>query len=202
MLLIMPNIARVRSVISGWQGGPGLATHYFDASVSFDAAAAAAVAGRVRGSWDVVKSVLSNTTTITVDSVVDVLDDSNGVLIASFGITPPAAVTGTVVQAIGPAFVAAGLTLDTGQIINGKRLRGRTFISPLPLGNTGSATPPTGLVTGVNAMGVALVTTTPTSTSNQLVVWRRPKGAAAGLSRKVLSSVTAPKYFSIRSRRD
>lgn len=196
------TIYRIRAVISGWQGGPGLFTAYYDATGGPSAGDAATCAGRVRGAWDVFKTVLGTGTTIQVSPQVDVLDQLNGQLVSSFGIATPAVVTGTAATALGPAEVAAGLVLDTGTVINGRRLKGRNFLNPLIATQTSALTPPTSLVTAVNAFGVALITATPPAATAPHVVWRRPKLGNAGVIRPTLTAVISPKWFVLRSRRD
>lgn len=151
---------------------------------------------------------MANATTFQVQGAVDVIDDTNGELDSSFFVTPPAVVNSTSINGPGPAEVAAGLILDTGVITDGRRLRGRYFMTPLPGSLTSSLLPPAGLVTNLNAFGVALIGSTPPMATAPLVVWRRPKKDASGTiirlgsSAPVLSATAAPKYWTLRSRRD
>jgi hypothetical protein len=62
--------------------------------------------------------------------------------------------------------------------------------------------PPAGLVTAVNAFGVALITASPPAAVAPHVVWRRPTLAIAGLFRPTTSALIAGKWWVIRSRRD
>jgi len=163
---------------------------------------AATCAGRVRGAWDVVKTILPGSLNVDVQPVVDVLDELNGSLINSFAITPPARVTGTGVSSAAPVEVAGGLVLDTGTVVNGRRLRGRLFISPLAQAAQQGVTPPAGTITAINAMGVALIGATPPFATAPCVVWRRPTTSTAGLTRNVISATIAGKWFVLRSRRD
>lgn len=196
------SIYRVRAVVNGWQGGPGLNTFYFDASGGPSGADAATVAGRVRGAFDVFKTMFHSSVTVQVQPQVDVLEELNGVLIGSFGIATPAVVTGTSANVTGAAEVAAGLVLDTGLVVDGRRLKGRAFLSPLQGPILATVLPPAGLVTAVNAFGVAVATATPPAATAPLVVWRRPTPSVAGLIRPVLTASCAPKWFALRSRRD
>lgn len=201
------NIYRVRTVLSGWQGGPGLATHYFETGVTNNATDALVAAARVRGAWDVVKGVFAGTTTMQVQGQVDVLDCQNGALVGSFGVTPPAVVTGTGAGVTGPAEVAGGLIYSASVVINGRRLVGRTNISPLRAGETATVSPSAGLNSGIDAMGVALLTISPPA-SIPLVVWHRPtrltptSPLANGAEYPALTSTHAGKFFALRSRRD
>jgi hypothetical protein len=200
---------RVRAVISGFQGGPGLSTTYHRASTIPTDAEAAVCAARVRGAWDVVKTILGAGVTVQVQSAVDVLEDAGGLLIGSQNGGAQLVVVGT--GATGPAVaqVAAGLILNTNTIVHGRRLRGRLFISPLTASFTNTLTPAVPIQTAVNAMGVALLTAAPLAAAQPLVVWSRPVlhttptvPARLGSSAVATSSGTASKFFSIRSRRD
>lgn len=198
---------RVRAVLAGWQGAPGLSTCYFSTGGSSSGADALAAANRVRGAWDVVKGVLANTTTINVQGQVDIIDPVQGQLIGSFAVTPPATVTGTGAGVTGPPQVAGGLELFTADVADNRRIRGRLFVSPLRAGETATISPSAGLNSGLDAMGVALVTVSPPATP-PLVIWHRPVFDPApphavtrtGSQFNVLSSGHATKFFTLRSR--
>jgi len=202
------QLYRVRTVLSGWQGAPGLNTFYFQALSGGNATDALAAVNRVRGSWDVVKSVLSAAITAQTQGQVDIISDTDGSLQTSFNVTQPAVVTGTCGTAATVAQVAGGLELFTADVVDGRRVRGRSNIGPLCATFTGSILPPTGLNTALDAMGVALVTVSPPATP-PLVIWHRPVFNKVthtlirpGTNWQVTSSSHASKFFSIRSRRD
>jgi len=198
---------RVRSVLAGWQGGPGLSTFYFSTGGTASGSDALAAANRVRGGWDVVKGVLPSAVTVNVQGQVDVIDPIDGGLTTSFAVTPPATVTGTGVGVVGPPQVAGGLELFTSDVADGRRVRGRSFINPLVSAQTATATPSAGLNSALDAMGVAIVTVSPPATP-ALCIWHRPKFdpdpphalIRAGSQFNVLSSGHATKFFTLRSR--
>lgn len=198
---------RVRSVLSGWQGGPGLSTCYFSTGGSANSGDALTAANRVRGAWDVVKGLLPSSVTVNVQGQVDVIDPTDGELQTSYGVTPPATVTGTGVGVVGPPQVAGGLELFTNDVADRRRIKGRLFISPLVSAQTVSVVPSAGLNSAVDAMGVALVTVSPPATP-PLCVWHRPKFTTtlphtlirAGSQFNVMSSGHATKFFTLRSR--
>jgi hypothetical protein len=195
------SLYRIRTVISGWQGGPGLNTYYFSDGGAPSSADALTVVNRVRGAWDVVKSIMPNTVTAQTLGAVDVLDIPTGVLQTTFSVTQPAVVTGTVAGAIGPGQIAAGLILDTGNILHGRRFKGHSFINPISGTLTTSVSPSVGIGTAVAAMGVALLTVSPPA-AVPIMVWHRPVHGAGGSALPAISSSAATKWFSIRSRRD
>jgi len=204
----MTLLYRVRMTLQFVGGSPGLSTTYHRCPAPPTLGAAQAASDRVRGSWDVVKSILAPSFVATPQAAVDVIDDADGSLNSSFGTTPLAAVVGTAATAQGPGFTMAGLTLATNAVADGRRLRGRLFIGPLPTGFTASVNPPAAVLTAVQAMGVALVTVSPPAATAPLMVWHRPLKNASGTitrlgsSSEVFSSSPAVKFFVLRSRRD
>jgi hypothetical protein len=178
--VILSPIFRVRVRLDGWTGAPGLFTHYFkspsDPAVAADALT---VANRVRAAWATTPGVFSNTVSLTVSPVVDVLDYTNGHLVGSFAVTPPAVINGSAGASPGPSEVAACLTWDSGSVISGRRLRGRTFVSPIQGGYTQTIGTNSSVITGLNAVGVAMIGATP-PLAIPLQVWKRPKKDASG----------------------
>jgi hypothetical protein len=200
----MASMYRVRAK---WQypfGGPGLSTFYFTVTggAPGSSADATTVAGRVRGAFDVAKTLLSTSTTVIVNPQVDVISDVTGDLVGGFSITPPATVTGTVAGNDGPTAIMAGMRLLTNDILGGRRVRGRSFFGPISGTLTNFPTPQAGIVTALNAFGVALITATPPSAVAPAVVWNRPKPGVGGSMHQITSVTVAPDWWVMRSRRD
>jgi hypothetical protein len=193
-------------VINYLGGGPGLSTTYHLGSATPTLVEAQAAADRVRASWDVVKSILPPSVSITAQGAVDVLDETNGDLAATFGVVVPATVTGTAGTTTGPPQVQAGLILNTSTVVDNHRLRGRLNIGPISSGNTNSPVPGAGVNTAVAAMGVALVTVSPPAATAPVAVWHRPVVSDTGTVTRtgsafaVTSSQAAAKWFTLRSR--
>jgi hypothetical protein len=193
---------RVRATINGVQGLPGLFTAYYESDTISSGTDALACANRVRSAWDVFKTSFTPAVSVSVQSIVDLLDEESGELLNSFAVTPPALVVGTAAGAGAPNEVAAGLVYETGSIVNGRRLRGRSFLSPLSHTAVAGTIPPAGTVTNVNAMGVALIGATPPLSPLPHVVWSRPKPGVNGSLHPSLAATCAAKFFVLRSRRD
>jgi hypothetical protein len=197
----MADIMRIRSVIAGTQGTPGLSTLYAVGSLATPVAADALdMVGRVRAFWNAIITLLPTLTTVNVQSQVDLLDVATGALVGGLAPAAPATVTGTGGSAL-PFAAAALLVGNTGIVINGRRLQGRTFISPLAAttnnaGNFGNAQQTT-LTNAANAMLTG-------SSSSFPVVWHRPKapGPAGGVGVAVLTYTARTPYAILRSRRD
>ena len=153
---------RVRVRTQGWTGGAGLNQFYFDDTAGGGATNALTVANRVRGAFDVVKSVFPTTWFAFTSGQVDRLDEGTGDLVGSFSVTAPAVVQGTAATTFfGPSQTTVGCILDTGTIVDSRRLKGRANLGPVAASFTNFETPPTALQTAVNAFGVALVGATP-----------------------------------------
>lgn len=199
---------RVRVRTQGWTGGPGLSTFYFDDSAAGGATNAATVAGRVRGAFDVIKSAFPTTWFAITSGQVDRLDEGTGDLVGSFSVAAPAIVQGTAATTFfGPSPTMGGLILDTGTIVDSRRLKGHCNLGPVSATLTNFETPPTSLATAINAFGTALIGASPPLATAPCVVWRRPKSSGgvivrAGLFRAVVGATASPEWFVLRSRRD
>jgi hypothetical protein len=195
------SIMRIRTVISGSQGLPGLSTTYANgAGVTPITADAADMVARVRAFWDGIKALLPNTSIILVSGQVDLLDPANGELSGGLSTTAPGAVLGTGTESL-PQASAILLQCETGVIIAGRRLRGRTFISPVD-----QVTNVDGLVSSTSRSTIitsATVSLTGVTTSVP-VVWHRPSAAApSGGSVSPVTSYNVGSNFAVlRSRRD
>lgn len=195
------SIMRIRAVISGTQGLPGLSTWYYNGTTATpDAADAADAVARVRAFFDGIKGLLPTANVITVSGGVDLLDPANGDLTGSLSVTAPATVTGTGGGQLPPAN-AILLTGQTGVIIAGRRLRGRSFISPCASGAMTA-----GLVSSAAASTVVTSATVSLTgvTSSAPVVWHRPKapGPTGGSVSPVTTYSVGSTFAVLRSRRD
>lgn len=193
-------LLRVRSVGTGWTGGPGLATFYFDSGVqTVDAALATGVTGRVRAYFDAVRAYYPTGVAWTTDPVVDALDADTGTLSGQVVAgSAPATVVGTATVSSGPAFVAAVGKLRTNTFWAGRRIQGRTFLSPLASTYTDSTGVEGGLqaaqTTGLNAILT-------TGGGPLMVVWHRPKNNTGGFMAPVVSVSSSAVFGVLKSRR-
>lgn len=191
---------RVRAVGSGWTGGPGLSTFYFNEGVApIDGALATNVTGRVRAYFDALRPYGPLPVTWQVDPVVAAVDAADGYLTQEVIATAtPAPVIGSGGAVPGPAFVALVGRLRTNSFQDGRRIQGRTFYSPLASSFTDSTLPETAAQTAQVTGLTALLTT---GGGPQLVVWRRPKPGQAGAMFAVTTVSSAPEFGVLRSRR-
>lgn len=193
------NIARVRVTLSGWTGGPGLATYYYRPEVVDEVpllAMCQAVADGVHDAFAGLLTMFPAFMNIQVNSPVDVLDSATGTLTDSFGITPPAAVVGTAGALAGPQAAMLCINFLTSTIVNGHRVRGRSFIGPLKAAGDADGTPTSTQLTQMDEFGDDLEVT-----PNHQVIWHRPVGGSGGQAVDVTSHVTSDRFAVLTSRR-
>lgn len=193
------QIARVRVALSGWTGGPGLATFYYRPEVEDEVpllAMCQAVADGVHDAWLGLLTFFPAFLNIQVNSPVDVIDSETGLLTASFGITPPSAVVGSAGALSGPQASMLCINYLTDTIINGHRVRGRTFVGPLKAGGDADGTPTSAQLVQMDEFGDDLEVT-----PNHQVIWHRPVNGAGGAAADVTAHVTADRFAVLTSRR-
>lgn len=195
------SIMRVRFNITGLTGLPGLHTTYWTgASSSPIAADALDVVARVRAFWDSFKGQMAAGVTIGCNQPVDLVNETTGILVGQLGAGSPANVAATGSGSL-PSASMILLRYNTGLIVNGRRLQGRSFIGPVATGtNTGGD-----VVAGTNtALLTAAALMNTGATSSLLVVWHRPSAAnpSGGLTSPVTSYATNTEFSVLRSRRD
>lgn len=189
----MPNIHRVSVAWQGWPGSPGVSQFYMKQSPDYQG-----VVDDLRTFFDAVKALLPSGLTVQVPVSGDTLNDNTGGIVGSWSATtPPLVVTGT---GAGAYAGNAGAVIHwlTLAVVNGRRLRGRTFL--VPLISTAYDT--------AGSLSTAALSTLSTAAGNlnitsgaDLVVWHRPVNGAGGSS-EIFNSVRVPDLaVSLRSRR-
>lgn len=198
----MVDLWRVRVTLAGWQGAPGLATHYFaeDASpAGSPPERAEEVSNRVRDAWTPICNMEPNIWTATVQPVVDVLNASTGDLVDSYTIDPLGVLSGAEGTKFGPA--ASGICVNwlTNTFISGRRVRGRTFISPINDGIDANGTPTAPHVAAAASMFAILEAHS--AGEPTFVVWHRPVGGAGGAEAPVTGTAVRDSGSVLTSRR-
>lgn len=198
----MTSLSRVRTELTGFPGGPGVATMYFLNTET--------VMASLQAFWEDLAGSMPVDVAIFIPPAGDIIDDATGTITGAWSDEPPASIPGTSAS----TYVAAAgglISWETSTILDGRRLRGRTFVVPLASPNfftDGSLTDAmTGLLlTTGNALALA--------EDENFCVWHRPypgreateghpaRAAHAG-SHGLVTSVRAPGRGAIlRSRRD
>jgi len=199
----MARMYRVRVASSGWPGGPGLNTFYFQGR-SDPSTASSGVAHDVytlvhggfagSGLW------APSLSTFVVDPVVDIIDAATGALEDSYAVTPTTDAVGGGAASYGPTEAMLCVSLMTSDIVNSHRVRGRDFLGPCVAGNDANGSPNSTVLASANALVNGFVTTT--TPDVDLVVWHRPVSKTGGSSHVVTSHHVADKWAVLRSRRD
>ena len=198
----MANIDRVRVALTGFPGGPGVATMY--------GLSGPALFPFVVALWGHLAVVMPPDVSIRVEPSGDTINDADGTLTGGWSIAP---VTGVVGAAAGAYAAPAGacITWLTSDILDHHRVKGRTFVVPLGLANyEADGTLTSGTATGLATAGAEFVT----GTAGNAVVWHRPRKARAatltlparvarvGGHAIITGSRVADKVAVLRSRRD
>lgn len=203
---------RVRVSSTGWAGGPGLNTFYFN-DITEDSNSASNCVARVHDALSSCTGIFPTQIEHVVIPDVDKLDPINGEIVATFSVSPLAPIVGGSLSTdMLPPATAVLVKLGTNVFVEGRRIRGRAFFSPLASNNSSGLGVPTTLVApNVDAFGAAMLNkgvTTP-----DLVVWQRPRAAdplhkpkpvtARDGHTAVVTAFSTPAKFSVlRSRRD
>lgn len=192
-------IMRVRFQITGLEGLPGLHTTYWTGASSTPIQADATdVAARVRAFWNSLASTIASGTLINPVQGVDILNEATGALVGGLTSGTLATVSGTGTGSL-PSATMLLLKLQTGVVINGRRLQGRSFIGPVGTPSNSGGNP-------TGAANTALLTAAAFfnsgATASTYVVWSRPTNGLNGVTAPVASYGTNTEFAVLRSRRD
>lgn len=188
----MATMNRVRTVWTGVAGAPWYSNMYFtDDTLSTTAQDAVNAVGTF---WSAISGNIVNTVAYTVQGAVARIDDATGTLLGAWAVTP---VTGAGTAAVDqlPRQVQGLVRWETGRVVSGRFLRGRTFIPGLgeTLNNAGGIPAPA-VVTLFGTAGAALIA----DSGNELLVWSR----AHGVSEPAVSATGWSQWATLRTRRD
>lgn len=181
----------------GWAGGSvvGAAVNvlHFDGSDN-----AAPPVAAIKAAYQGANAIIPSNVVITVPGSGDTIDDTTGELTGVWTASGGGTVLGSGGSA-SPAGVGACIGWLTGGIVNGRKLRGRTFIVPLSSDSyDATGTLSSGGFTVMQSLAAAL------QASGPLAVWHRPTSATAtdGTSYGVIANRVRDKVAFLSSRRD
>lgn len=191
----MVDVIRTTAV---WTGGPGLPgySQFYQQLTGSIAAQAQVGHDAVRALFAAIGSLIPEEVTVAVDPLFQVLDAATGALISE-------GTVGTASDSVPGSFVGGwsarfGVLVEwvTVQIINGRHLRGRTYL--VPLGNIEDAdgTLPAGTIATVEG-GANSITT---SETGEFVVWHRPVSGAGGSVAPISGRIVRDHPAVLRSR--
>jgi len=192
---------RVRTVIDGWTGGPGLMTVYWRPGTGGGTTADATdCVARVRACLFATLLQFPSPVTFAVQSQVDAIEDTTGALVGSFSATPVALVSAGGANSFAPTSSMYLVRLRTALVVNNRILRGRVFLGPiLSTQVTSAGGISAGAQTSLNNAFTAMLTGG--TTASFPVVWHRP-GTTVGTSGAIVAVSTWAQLGVLRSRRD
>jgi hypothetical protein len=167
----MTTLRRVKVLLQGFPGGPGVATYCFlDLNTALTS---------LRNMWIGYAQHMPSDVNISFQGFGDMFDDVTGSITGEWSAAAPAAAQGTITGGYpGPA--GAVVTWLTSSILDGRRLRGRTFVVPL---GAGSYQEDGSLIPGVVADLTAVSNAFRIEQSASFVVWHRPRAARAATAK-------------------
>ena len=186
----MVNIARSRV---GWKnliGTPGVSTFFSLDPVAFYPLC--------RDFFDDLKTYFPSDLDWNFESDGDYIDPLNGDLTGAWTATPLGDIAATLTGGYG-APAGAIVHWNTGTILDGHKLRGRTYLVPIhgsQFGGDGQIASTT--LANLQAAATAFVT----AAAANFVVWHRPTDAHVGGYAQVTSAKVSSKVAVLRSRRD
>lgn len=146
------SLWKVRTIWTGGPGGQLVSTHYFDTAGGTATQAVTAVGAF----WTALKSSIVDDLTYATDTAVFEIDEATG---QPIGLQSVASSTAVCTQSGDPLpfMTQAVCQWRTGTFINGREIRGRTFIPGMSETNATNGVPVAGLQTTVNTAAAALI---------------------------------------------
>ena len=187
----MAPIMRHRTTWTGFVGGPGVTTLYWDAATAVNLPAWNAFLLAIQARFPTVVTWQSQ-------NQGDVLESTTGVISGSWSGPAQAAVSGTAVGTYG-APIGMVVNWRTAGVVAGRRVRGRSFLVPMSgnsVDNDGSI-----IAAALTTVRGALATFQAAAAPG-LQVWSRPEGGGGGSNHTVTSADVPDKTVVLRSRRD
>lgn len=199
---------RVRAISTGYTGGPGIATFHFATSTApQDNAAAVLACDRVRDAYTAGKAVIPGVVTVSVSAAVDEIDEATGTLTGTLSGNASSVAGDSTDNSIGPAPSGLLATWLTGGVAGTHRVKGRTFLVPVPKGAADVDGTPTALALSRVALFAGAMNS-PGATDVIFGVYSRPFAGKIGIPARAgtfhgCTGYTVPDEFVVlRSRRD
>jgi hypothetical protein len=193
-------VYRMTMTWTGFTGSPGYTNLYFINPEEPTLAIRNTTAGRVRTWFEAIKTTLPSTVQIAYPSEMEQITTETGVLMSTMPIDALANTVGTLVGTFASP-VGACVNWSTSLIVNGRKLRGRTFL--VPMGSAAFQTD--GTLKDTDRTAIVTASNTLASYQDNLVlgIWHRPSlGGADGVAAQVASASVKDKAAVLRSRRD
>lgn len=181
---------RVQTTFSGTPVNGGGVQHFY---FSEPAGTAAQAHSAVVTFWQGIANNMSNTLSFTVEGEVELVDEADGHVT---GITSVSAVSGTgnLAGDILPPATQGLIRWRTGAFVDGREIRGRTFLPAMLEANSTLGVPLSAITTSFTSYGSGLIA----NATSELLVYSRTLHASA----TVVTASTWTKWAQLRSRRD
>lgn len=127
-------IYRVKTTWTGFTGAPGYTFLHFDAPTEPTTAGAKAVYDAAASFFSGISSQVTTAIKFDVSTEVEILEQTTGQMIDVLAVTGTSTITGIMGGGFSSS-TGACVTWETGEIKNGRRVRGRTFLVPLASAN-------------------------------------------------------------------
>lgn len=185
----MGNLLRVRCPWTGAVVGGGVSTFYIDAGFTD--------VSDIKDFFTACSPFLPSSAVISVPNNADTIDEFTGALTGNVALTGSGTVTGGGNSAYS-AGVGAFINWNTGAVVNGRMLKGRTFIAPLGQGFASTdGTLNDSTRASLDVAALALVS------SALISIWHRPteEEPTSGIAHLVTSAQTVDRVTSLKTRR-
>jgi hypothetical protein len=196
----MDKIFRIKTVLGGFPGSPGVNTHYFTAGLTPVAIDLQEAANEVSGMMSAVKAYLVNGLTWSIDPEVHIYEIATGTLtsVAAIDATGLAGNSSAVAGSTSRASMIK-VRFSTDTVVNNRRLRGGIYLGPISDAAVSTAGNISAACATAVASGYAALTS---GVGPKLQVWHRPKNRAGGVAADVDLVSVMPVPAVLRSRRD
>lgn len=188
---------------TGFMGSPGYTNMYFLDPDPISQAGLDQTALRLHNFWDSIEPFLPLSVRVNLPSILEHIDTATGELLDELPFEP-----GTVIAGTGSSTFSAPsgacINWNTSGIVNGRRLRGRTFIVPL----SDAAYQSDGTIVDTSRTNLQAIANTYADASVGLgidgAIWHRPTspGAADGAAAGITSATVGDRVAILKSRRD
>lgn len=194
------TILRVTTQLTGFSGAPGFWRHYFkDVSGLVTPPLPQLAVDRVRDAVVAGGILFSSTVTYNVSGLVDEIDEATGQITGQSSVTGRTQI-GAGAGSVGPIVMGLVAQYNTNDFVNGRRIRGRSFLNPIRAAYTVSPAPLAPELALAQAFAAKM--DDPGATTLRFGVYTRPKGAAPGAWHDVVNTNVPAKWTVLRSRRD
>lgn len=158
------------------------------------------ILARFRSVWESLKTLISPSVTFDYEGLCIAVEDTTGVLTGAFSGTDPTSTVGSGTGDPLPRQTQGLIQWQTSTVVNGRRLRGRTYVPGFGESeNSSTAVPFASTVTAMVTAGALVLPAG--ATASFPVIWHRPGPGGPGTSAAITGVSASTKWAVLRSRR-